>query len=427
MAIYLGLGSNLGERRGNLRRALEALGRESIAVARVSPTVETPALLAEDAPADWNLPFLNLVVECTTSLDPNALLDALQRIERELGRGDHPRWAPRTIDIDILLYGDEVVESAALTIPHAELQNRSFVLSPLAALAPNLRIPGTDVSVIGALRRKRLTIPLWMGIVNVTPDSFSDGGRYEQWPGAETAIDTMIAAGAQILDFGAESTRPGATPMTADEEWARLEPILSATIDKLAADALRPLISVDTYHADVARKALALGIDWINDVGGLTDPDMLELAANSDATFVAMHNLGLPADPAKTLPTDRSAVDQVDDWLDDRIASWQREGIALDRILFDPGIGFGKNPLQSQQLLQHVGRFLQRELRVLVGHSRKSFLKGLSGDSLHERDLVTVGSSMVLARAGVDVIRVHNVADHAAAYRGFTHTVSSRR
>jgi 2-amino-4-hydroxy-6-hydroxymethyldihydropteridine diphosphokinase/dihydropteroate synthase len=132
-----------------------------------------------------------------------------------------------------------------------------------------------------------------------------------------------------------------------------------------------------------------------------------------------MHNLGLPADPKTTLATDRSAVDQVQEWLDRQIALWQRYGIDLNRIVFDPGIGFGKNPLQSVELLRGIDRFGDHGLRVLVGHSRKSFMKNLAGDSVSDRDFVTIGSSMALGTRKVDILRVHNVPDHVAAYRGW--------
>jgi dihydropteroate synthase len=258
-----------------------------------------------------------------------------------------------------------------------------------------------------------------MGIVNLTPDSFSDGGEARTWDAIEVRIDRMIASGVHILDFGAESTRPGASALTPAEEWSRLSPVLDKTIAKLADDRLRPQISVDTYHPEVARKALRLGVDIINDVGGLTAPAMLEIASESAATFVAMHNLGLPADPKITLDTARSAVEQVQEWLDRQIELWLRSELDLNRVVFDPGVGFGKNSLQSLELLKGVDRFRDCGFRVLIGHSRKSFLKSLAGDSVSDRDLATIGSSMALGNRSVDIFRVHNVPDHVAAYRGW--------
>jgi 2-amino-4-hydroxy-6-hydroxymethyldihydropteridine diphosphokinase/dihydropteroate synthase len=421
MAIYLGLGSNLGARRKHLRQALAALEIEGIRVERVSPVVESPALLPAAASPDWNMPFLNLVVRCQTELAPSELLAASKRIEAQQGRSDARRWAPRPIDIDILVYDGRAISTQELTIPHAGLHERPFWLAPLAALDPGLAIPGLTGSARDLARRSKHRIPLWMGIINLTPDSFSDGGRHASWPAVAETIDAMLANGVQYLDFGAESTRPGATPLTADEEWLRLEPMLTATLEKLAGDQLRPAISIDTYHASVAAKAIELGADMINDVAGLTDPEMLSLAAETAVEFVAMHNLGLPADPARTLATSSSAVDQVDAWLDRQLDRWQQAGVALDRIVFDPGIGFGKNPLQSLELLRHIDRFQDKGLRLLVGHSRKSFMHRLSGDSSRERDLITIGGSLALCDRGVDILRVHNVGDHVTAYRGWSH------
>jgi dihydropteroate synthase len=263
-----------------------------------------------------------------------------------------------------------------------------------------------------------------MGIVNLTPDSFSDGGEAASWDAVEARIDSMIAAGVHILDFGAESTRPGATALTADQEWARLGPTLERVAARLSGDPLRPRLSVDTYHPEVARQALAGGVDIVNDVGGLTLPAMLELAAGSNALFVAMHNQGLPADPARTLATDASAADQVEAWLDRQLDVWASAGIGLERIVFDPGIGFGKNPLQSLELMREIARFRRPGLRILIGHSRKSFMAAFANRERAERDLVTLGASLALAARGVDMLRVHNVEQHTAAWRGWMHLQS---
>jgi 2-amino-4-hydroxy-6-hydroxymethyldihydropteridine diphosphokinase len=178
MHIYLGLGSNLGDRRANLARALTALGARGVRVVRVSPLVESPAMLPADAPADWNQPFLNLAAECATAASPHEVLDLLQAIEGELGRGTHARWAPRTIDLDILLWGQELVATDRLRVPHLGITERAFVLSPLSALAPRLTVPGRGrKTLLEWSRESERHIPLWMGIVNVTPDSFSDGGE----------------------------------------------------------------------------------------------------------------------------------------------------------------------------------------------------------------------------------------------------------
>jgi dihydropteroate synthase len=148
---------------------------------------------------------------------------------------------------------------------------------------------------------------------------------------------------------------------------------------------------------------------------------MLELAATSGAEFVAMHNLGVPADKTRILPLDQDPNDAVERWLEQRLTQWQRAGLSSSRIAFDPGIGFGKNALQSLRLLRNVQRFYRFGLRVLVGHSRKSFMHHVAAADRAARDLFTIGASLELCAAGVDILRVHDVAAHAAAYRGWSH------
>jgi 2-amino-4-hydroxy-6-hydroxymethyldihydropteridine diphosphokinase/dihydropteroate synthase len=426
MDVYLGLGSNCGSRRAKLEQALGALRGRDVQILRVSPVVESPALLPDGAPPSWNRPFLNIVAECRVRCGPQQLLAGIHEIERELGRDEHEHWSPRSIDIDILLWGAERIATADLTIPHAAMAERAFVLSPLAALNPSLTIPGAgDATVLQRCRSLREHIPLWMGILNVTPDSFSDGGRFVDWPAIEAHVQNMVAGGAQIVDIGAQSTRPGAQPLSTDEELKRLLPPLERLLDEYRGKSLRPRLSVDTYHPSVARRAVELGADIVNDVGGLTDPAMIELAAAGSADWIAMHNLGLPADPGKTLPADVDPCDAVERWLQARIESWARAGLDTARVIFDPGIGFGKNPLQSLALLRGIKRFQRFDLRLLVGHSRKSFMQTYAKRDNHERDLATIGASMYLCAQNVDILRVHNVPDHVTAYRGWSHMVAA--
>jgi 2-amino-4-hydroxy-6-hydroxymethyldihydropteridine diphosphokinase/dihydropteroate synthase len=379
-------------------------------------------MLPDDAPTDWNRPFLNLVAHCRSNAQPADILVGLKQIERDLGREDRGRWAPRPIDIDLLLYGSEVIASERLSVPHPGITERAFVLTPLAALEPNLTIPGKGArTVLEHARAGRHPLPLWMGIVNVTPDSFSDGGELADVDAVEHRASYLAATGAAVIDLGAESTRPGATPLSADEEWARLEPPLSRIVERDRGDLLRPRVSIDTYHADTARRALALGADIINDVSGLSAPAMLELAASSGKDFVAMHNLGVPADKSRVLPLDEDPTQAVERWLEQRLADWQRAGIDLSRIVFDPGIGFGKNALQSLRLMRNVQRFHRYDLRLLVGHSRKSFMHPIAAADRTDRDLFTIGASLKLCDAGVDILRVHDVAAHVAAFRGWSH------
>ena len=423
MQVYLGLGSNLGDRRAQLSRAIDALEAKGLTITRVSPVVESPALLPDPAPCDWNLPFLNLVLECTVRCSPEQLRLSIEEIEQAFGRCDGPRWSPRPIDIDILLWGRERIATQRLTIPHRDLTRRDFVLTPLAALEPRLTVPGQgERTLIEHSMALGHHIPLWMGIVNVTPDSFSDGGRFPDWPRIEPHVAAMMEAGVHIIDVGGESTRPGAAGVDPTVEWSRVGPVLKRLIEQLAGRRPRPLLSLDTRHAEVAGKGIELGVDIINDVGGLTSRAMIALARDSARDWVAMHHVTIPADPRATLAADRDPCDAVRQWLEARMEAWDAQGLDPGRIIFDPGIGFGKNRLQSLQLLRRAGEFRRHGLRVLVGHSRKSFMKSFTGEVDEAgKDLATLGASLNLCAQGVDIIRVHNVPVHTAAYRGWAH------
>lgn len=245
-------------------------------------------------------------------------------------------------------------------------------------------------------------------IVNLTPDSFSDGGKFAEAEEALAAIEGFIADGAAVIDIGAESTRPGATPVSPEEEWQRLEPVLS-----LLHRVRKPGVafSVDTRHGRTARRALAAGADWINDVTGFSSHDMVQAVKDSDCTLVMMHSLGAPADKSVTLPEGIDVVEALLAWARARVALLEEQGIDKNCIVFDPGLGFGKTPAQSHAIVRGIAQFKALGLPVLVGHSRKSFL---GGDAAN-RDGATLAMSLILAGQGVDYLRVHDVRAHAQA------------
>ncbi|MGB1540111.1 MAG: dihydropteroate synthase [Rickettsiales bacterium] len=252
-----------------------------------------------------------------------------------------------------------------------------------------------------------VAIPHIMGIVNITPDSFSDGGAYHSVEAALAHMEQLLADGAAVLDIGAESTRPNAVSLSAEEEWERLSPVLSAA-RKRFADAL---LSVDTRHSQTARNALASGADWINDVSGGQDPAMLETVAEAGCVYVAMHSLSIPADPANVLPEETDVVKAMAGWMQRRRTDFMQAGIAEDKLLFDPGIGFGKTAGQSWQLLRAAKELADAAGgALLIGHSRKSFLSTVSNASAQERDLETHVISSALVDSGVRYLRVHDVA-----------------
>lgn len=257
------------------------------------------------------------------------------------------------------------------------------------------------------LRTKQLGFgrrPVLMGIVNVTPDSFSDGGKFTEPDAAIAHALQLVADGADILDIGGESTRPYAEPVDADEELERVIPV----VDAVARQTETP-ISVDTSKASVAKAALAAGAEIINDVTGLTgDPEMTAVAVESGAGVCTMHMQGTPQ-TMQDAPSYDDVVEDILEYLKQRRDALLAAGIDANRICLDPGIGFGKTHQHNLTLMAGVGRFHELACPLLVGHSRKGFLAKLLGDKQADRTAATVGGAMTLAAQGVQVIRVHDV------------------
>lgn len=246
--------------------------------------------------------------------------------------------------------------------------------------------------------------PLLMGVINVTPDSFSDGGRFLA---AEAAVEQgrrLVAEGADLLDVGGESTRPYADVVATEEELRRVVPV----VERLAREVGVP-ISIDTSKAAVARAALAAGAELINDVTGLEgDPEMIGVALESNAGVCAMHMQGTPQ-TMQDDPCYDDVVEEVFEYLRQRRDALLAAGIERERICLDPGVGFGKTHQHNLTLMAHCGRFHELGGPMLVGHSRKGFLAKLLADKEADRDAATAGSALALAVQGVQVIRVHNV------------------
>jgi len=245
---------------------------------------------------------------------------------------------------------------------------------------------------------------LVMGILNVTPDSFSDGGRFDRLEAALAQAAQMKAEGADILDIGGESTRPGALEVDAAEEWQRV----SAPIAALVAEGALP-VSIDTYKAEVARKAAEAGAVMINDVWGLTrDPGIADVVAETGSLAVVTYNRGT-ADPALDLRADMAA------FVAETFARADRSGIPRAHILFDPGIGFGKTYEQNLSALAHLDVLVETGRPVLVGVSRKSFIGKLTGRPVGERLAGTLAAGLDSVQRGARVLRVHDVAEHRDA------------
>ncbi|HHS49626.1 MAG TPA: dihydropteroate synthase [candidate division Zixibacteria bacterium] len=244
-----------------------------------------------------------------------------------------------------------------------------------------------------------------MGVVNVTPDSFSDGGRFHR---PERAIDCAIRLaieGADIIDIGGESSRPGAQPVPLEVELERAIPVIASLADKVASK-----ISIDTYKSDVAREALSAGATMVNDITAMTaDPKMPEVVADTGAEVVLMHMLGTPQTMQKE-PHYDDVVGEVCDFLSKRAEEAVKMGIPEDKIYIDPGIGFGKTLEHNLQLLANIRKIKALGFPVVVGTSRKSFIEGILGKRPPAERLVgSLASFIWCVLEGADVLRVHDI------------------
>lgn len=248
-------------------------------------------------------------------------------------------------------------------------------------------------------------LPLLMGIVNVTPDSFSDGGRFFDTNAAVEHGLRLVAEGADILDVGGESTRPGSMPVDAEEELRRVVPVITQLCKKCGVP-----VSIDTSKASVARQAIDAGAEIINDVTALTgDPAMTPLAVETGCGVCIMHIRGTPR-TMQNAPVYADVVAEVLEHLRTRRDALLAAGIEQDRIAVDPGIGFGKTTEHNLQLLANASQLHSLGCPVLIGHSRKRFLAEASGYADSDRTAGTIGVALSLARQGVQIIRVHDVA-----------------
>ena len=257
-------------------------------------------------------------------------------------------------------------------------------------------------------------MPLVMGILNVTPDSFSDGVKHLD---PEAAVQTAIQMqqdGASIIDIGGESTRPYSDPVTADEERKRVVPVIEALCGKLNVP-----ISIDTSKASVARAAINAGAEIINDVTGLeSDPDMLGVAAESGAGVCVMHMQGTPQ-TMQNDPAYENVVAEIRDYLIQRKQFCLDAGIQHERICLDPGIGFGKTHEHNLELIQSIHQFTDLGSPILIGHSRKGFIGKVLGNKDADRTAATIGASLAVAAAGAHLVRVHDVRQTVDAFKLF--------
>lgn len=427
----IALGSNIGNREHNLNYALKLL-RGLLIEVKSSSIYESPALLKPNSPEAWNISYLNMVIVGYSNLKPQNMLNQLKKIEALLGRVDQKKsWAPRIIDLDILLAGTLILSEKHCSIPHPEFLKRDFCLIPAAEIEGAWIHPLSQNSLAEQARKlqdiscekfrkqnnynlsldnsNRLKVMTKiLGILNFTPNSFSDGGNFFAVDKALKYVRKLFLDGANIIDIGAVATSYGARSVEHEEEWQRLQPLLS----QCASDK----ISIDTYCPETAKKAIELGVGFINDVSGGRDEKMLEaIAASSNVKYICVYSLVLPADRETTA----RSMDEILEWGAKKIDQIQSFGIDKDRFIFDPGIGFATNAELSFEVIRRVAEFKQLGVPLCIGHSRKFFFNTICHVSPEEKDIETLSASIYLLTQKVDYIRVHNVEWHVRAFRSF--------
>ncbi|KAG8699516.1 trifunctional dihydropteroate synthetase [Ceratobasidium sp. 423] len=463
----LALGSNIGDRFVNIEKGLQALEKAGVKVVDTSYLYETKAMYHEDQAS-----FINGVCAISTSLNPTELITLLKRVETEVGRTPTFRNGPRVVDLDILFYDDLLVDIAEgefpLQIPHPRIQEREFVLRPLADIIPEYThlseqksirallsaLPTTDYPMHrvmpliptahpNASAEKQHPYWTWgsrtylMATLNTTPDSFSDGGDNVHTPDAPQDSPALqyvrksLSQGADILDIGGYSTRPGAAPVSPEVEISRVVPVVRA----IREAGIQVPISIDTFRADVARAALTAGANVINDVRAGRGEYATSEFSQSESMFAVAHEFGCPIvlmhsreqaseDTSYALGT----LDGVRKELGIQVAAALGSGIRRWNIIADPGYGFSKSVTGNVELVRNLNRLVDpgaesgralRNLPILAGTSRKSYLGSILARSsdgqdagpvpAKEREWATAAAVTACIQAGADVVRVHNV------------------
>lgn len=259
--------------------------------------------------------------------------------------------------------------------------------------------------LIAGTKRLALSSPIVMGILNITPDSFSDGGQYSSYELACQHADDMVAQGAGMIDIGGESTRPGAAEVSLADELARVIPLV-----KYVAAHHDVWISVDTSKPEVMRQAVAAGAHLINDVRALMEPGALEAAAELQVPICLMHMQGEPQS-MQFAPTYHNVIEEVSAFLTERIEACLRAGIPRELLILDPGFGFGKSLEHNYELLAKLDCFAQFDLPILIGLSRKSMIGNLLAKPTSERLAGSLAGAMIAAQKGAHIIRVHDVTE----------------
>ncbi|KAF7683251.1 Folic acid synthesis protein fol1 [Astathelohania contejeani] len=445
---YIMLGSNLGNRIENIHLSLKYLKEyKFIKIINSSFLYNTKYVGDyEDAPD-----VLNCMVKIRTELDPHELLKILKSIEKRMGRVKYKSNDNRIIDLDIIYYNNEIIKTEDLIIPHPRMHQREFVLRPLCDIDPYFIHPIYLISGVDLLRKvlidanpliqrytdfndlpfidiKRIICignsvydwndTLIMGILNITPDSFSDGGVY--FNNIQKAVDEakeMINHGAKIIDIGGVSTRPGADDVDTEEELRRVVPV----IDRIVKECPDIVLSIDTTNCVVLSECLKKGINIANYVAGLNyEAKYFEIIGEYNKPVILMHCKGIPKTMGAISKSYIHVIEEVADETSRLLEKVIDMGIYRWNIILDPGIGFAKDYLQNMALLNN---FIKVEpfkyFPCLIGHSRKRFIEklGIISKKGHKCEIGTISLTSILTFYNTFIIRVHNVEENALAVK----------
>lgn len=443
--VFVAIGSNVGDRVSNIHAALSMLDDHGIQVASTGFLYESDPMYLLDQPR-----FLNTCVQVKTNLSALDLLVALKSIESSLGRQKVERNGPRNIDLDIVLFNNEEHSSETLIVPHPRMCERAFVLLPLADISEDIFHPQSNKTIaqllvdLGDLSSCRRVIPsgipnsviaihsksVIVGVLNVTPDSFSDGGKYVSLQAAVDHALSMVAQGADMIDIGGESTRPTAQKVDEQEEISRVIDVINKVRHVLPDTP----ISIDTYRASTARRAVEAGASIVNDVsGGMLDPEMLSTVASLKKPYICTHAGRIGSHSVIDYKDGQSScldsfmeedviVNIIQSQLANRVHACIEAGIARWNIILDPGLGFGKTGSVNFSILHRLNDVFSKELDgfpVMIGASRKRFVRDLAnnGSSWTNSEYeAMVGTAAVTAAAiatckKAKFHRVHDVSE----------------
>ncbi|XP_052108138.1 folate synthesis bifunctional protein, mitochondrial isoform X2 [Arachis duranensis] len=424
--VVIALGSNVGNRVHNFKEALKMMKKSGIQVTRHACLYETAPAYITDQPC-----FINSAVRAVTKLGPHELLAALKRIEKNLGRTDGIRiWERPFVIAPLVDLLGSAIDNDTVASWHSFSSHSGGLFELWEKLGGESLIGQEGICRVMPVANGLLDWSLRtsvMGILNLTPDSFSDGGNFPSVESAVSQVRLMISEGADIIDIGAQSMRPKASRISVEEELSRLIPVLEAV--KSMPELEGKLISVDTFYSDVASEAVSRGAHLINDVSaGQLDPNMFKVIADLDVPYVAMHMRG---DPCTMQSSENLKYDdvckEVSSELYSRVRQAELSGIPAWRIIIDPGIGFSKKPEDNLDILTGLpairaeiakSSFAISRAPILIGPSRKRFLGDIcSRPSAVERDPATIASITAGVLAGANIVRVHNVKDNCDAVK----------